>query len=506
MKSEDRFFNDFIPYWNTLWVLFAVGLLGRGIEPYIGYRAVGFLFLFAVILVGFVARLGPVLFAAAASWLSWNYFFIPPRFTFAIETPEDAFMGATYFVVAIATGLLANQIKSQQALILEREERTNLLYEVMLELSADENKAEFLTTITQRLAHVLRGECGLLLRSPSGELESGGKKYSFNVDGRELEAAQKCFKSGQLTGLSTDIVEDAEALYVPIKGENETVGVFRYKPEPDQELSIDQENLLQSVCRQVGVSLEQRFVRKRLQEAERLRESELMHQTLLNSISHELRTPLSVIIASASALGKNGTPKSEAARTSLIMEQKNAAERLNRVVENLLDMSRLSVGGIAIKKEWHDLHDLIGVTAAHVQESIGTANIVVEIPDNLPLVKIDFKMMEHALFNLLVNAFTYSPSGSKVSALVARENSKINISVEDEGPGIREEYLSKVFERFFRVPNSPTGGTGLGLSIAKSIVEFHDGSIEAENRLEGGARFRISLPYKDAPVLPAEPR
>ncbi len=506
MKTERGLFDDFIPYWNTIWVLLAVGFIGRGLEPFIGYRAVGFLFLFAVLIVGFLARLGPVIFAAAASWLSWNFFFIPPRFTFAIEAPEDGFMCVTYFLVAIATGLLANRIKTQQALIEEREERTNLLYEVMLELSATENKSEFLTTITGRLAQILNGECGILLKSPKGELENTGKRYSFNVTGRELEAAEKAFHSGKLTGLSTEIMDDIDALYLPIKGNNETVGVLRFKPENREGLSLDQENLLQSVCRQVGISLEQRFVRKRLREAERLQESEKMHQTLLNSISHEFRTPLAAITASASALIDDSGKTDEASRKHLTRELKSASERLNRVVENLLDMSRLSVGGIAVKKEWHDLHDLIGVTAARAQESTGHRDLKVIIAPDLPLVEIDFRMMEHALFNLLVNAYTYSPAGSEVLIRVQKSSTEISISVENSGMGIKEEYLSKIFDRFFRVPNSPPGGTGLGLSIAKSIVEFHNGSITAENRAEGGVRFQILLPCGDSPTAPAEAR
>lgn len=504
MKTDVNFFDDFVPYWNTVWLLVGVGFIGAGLESFIGYQAVGFLFLFAVLVVGFLARLGPVFFAATISWLTWNFFFIPPRFTFAIAAPEDIFMGATFFLVAIATGLLANRIKRQEIHIREREERTKFLYEVMLELSETENKTEFLTTITRRLAHTLGGACGILLKARSGQLEPSGKKYSFSVRGRELEAAETCFTTGKVTGWSTEIHSEAEALYLPVKGNNETVGVFRFQPAGDFELTLDQENLLQSVCRQIGINLEQRFVQKRLAEAEQLRESEKIHQTLLNSISHEFRTPLSAIVATASVLGEEFSEGNQSSRLTYARELKSAAERLNRVVENLLDMSRLSVRGIAIKKEWHDVQDLIGIVVARVRESFSTRNIHVDIAENVPLIEIDFRLLEHALFNLVVNACSYTREEADIAIVVRKVEESICVSVEDSGPGLPPEYIARLFEMFFRPPNSPPGGTGLGLSIAKSIVEFHGGTIRAENRFEGGARFQIRLPYHEAPHLPEE--
>jgi two-component system sensor histidine kinase KdpD len=495
-------FDERIPYWNTFWFMLAIGFFSRAVENLIGYRAIGFIFLLAVLIVGFVGRLGPVLFAATTSWLSWNYFFIPPRFTLAISAPEDVFMCLTFFFVALATGILANRVKQQEFTIREREERTNLLYEVMLDISAGKNKNEFLEKIVHRLSHVLRGQCGILLKQKSGILEDPGKLYSLDVNGKETEAARACFENGKLTGWSTDIFDDSEALYLSIKGTTETVGIFRYKPDRDIHLSLDQENLLQSVCRQVGISLEQRFIEERLRETERLRESEEMHQTLLNSISHELRTPLTAIIGSASALEEEATFKNEHSRKLLILELKKSGERLNRVVENLLDMSRLNTGGIAIKKEWHDVSDLLGVTISRIRESLDRRKISVEIAADLPLIEIDFRLMEHALFNVLINAVTYSPESSEIFVRARKGNQLIEMLVEDGGPGIPGEYLIKIFEKFYRVPGSPPGGTGLGLSIAKSIIEFHQGKIAAENRAQGGTRFTLSLPFREPPAEP----
>jgi two-component system sensor histidine kinase KdpD len=240
------------------------------------------------------------------------------------------------------------------------------------------------------------------------------------------------------------------------------------------------------------------------QHAEMLRESEKLHQTLLNSISHELRTPLTTIMGSASALADKNSPDTQEFRMALARELTGASDRLNRVIENLLDMSRISSGVMRLKKEWHDIHDLIGVTLQRLGQNLEHHTVKVVVPPELPLVEIDFLLLEHVLTNVILNAVQYSPNGTliKISSLV--KDGRISILVEDDGPGIAEPHLSKVFEKFYRIPGTPAGGTGLGLSIAKSIVELHGGSIRAENCPGGGSRFVISLPLSRAPDAPKE--
>jgi len=325
--------------------------------PFIGYRAVGFIFLIGVLVVGSVSTIGPVLFAAFVSVIAWNLFFIPPLYTFVISNPDDVILCVTYFVAAIITGLLTTKIR-------DREER--------------------------------------------------------------------------------------------------------------------------------------------LRHAEMLKESEKLHQTLLNSISHELRTPLTAIIGSATALGDEQTPDTKEFRQALAAELTLAADRLNRVIENLLDMSRLNSGVMSLRKEWHDLHDLIGVALRRLGKNLDHFSIDVDIASNLPLIEIDYRLMEHVLSNILINAAQYSPRGTKINISSAAKYGKAVIVIEDQGPGISEESLTKIFEKFYRIPGTPTGGTGLGLSIAKSIVELHGGTIEAENKSDGGARFNILLPLGIAPEAPKE--
>lgn len=507
-----NFTTGFIPYWNTFWLLVGLSLISGLLETYLGYQAVGFFFLLGVLGVGFVATLGPTIFAASLSAIVWNFFFIPPRLTIAISKPEDVILCFTFFLVAVITGALTNRVREHEKQIREREERTNVLYEVLRDISVSSGKDEFLERVARRVGQVLQGDCGVVLKNRDGVLSTEPKhQYVLKLSEKQLAVAQWCFANAKEAGWSTQTLAQSDTLFLPLRGDNETAGVFVYKPKSDRKLSTEQENLLQSICRQLGLSLERHFNEKRIAEAEKLRDSEHLHQTLLNSISHEMRTPLTAILGSAAVLRDDSRPVAENVRRDLIDEITTSGDRLKRVIENLLDMSRLNSGTLALNREWHDLHDLVSVTVSRVGKSIGQHQIRVSLDENLPLVNIDYRLMEHALSNLISNALAYTQSDSVIEVRGHSNGDKIELLVEDNGPGIPESAAGKVFEKFYRVPGSPTGGTGLGLSLVKSIVELHGGTIRLENRRSSdapveqqGARFLIELPLEVAPSAPDE--
>jgi two-component system sensor histidine kinase KdpD len=234
----------------------------------------------------------------------------------------------------------------------------------------------------------------------------------------------------------------------------------------------------------------------RLKETEKLKRSEELHQVLLNSISHELRTPLTVIVASASSMCDPQVIKSEESIRTIQAELLSASDRLNRVIENLLDMSRLNSGVLTIKSEWHDLLDIIGVVTNKLRLPLEKHKLKFDIEGRLPLIQMDFRLMEHALTNLILNAAQYSPPETSIVVRAKLQGKKVLIFVEDEGPGIPEESVELVFEKFYRIAGAPAGGTGLGLSIVKGIIEAHLGSVRAENLHPHGARFVVELPFK----------
>jgi two-component system sensor histidine kinase KdpD len=495
-----------LAYWYVGWFLFGVSFISGFVNQVLTYRAVGFIYLLAVMVVGLFSSLGPVVFAAAISAIVWNYYFIPPQFTLAISSADDFILVLSYFVVALITGTLTSRVKRQESLIREREERTNFLYEIIQEIAGSEDEADYLSKIVDRVDILLNAECGIIMKDHHGRLNfKDMKSYSVILNEKDQAVAAWAFENGKAAGWSTDTLSEAKALYIPIRGHVETVGVFIFKPQGRRKLSLEKENLLYTVTRQIGISMERQFTRTRLAENKKLRDSEELHQTLLNSISHELRTPLTSILGYVPFLEDDrvaGNPENVKGVAAQLQE---AGERLNQVIENLLDMTRLNSGVLSLNLEWQDIHDLINVILKKLKRNLDRHEIAVHIAENVPLLKVDFRLMEHAISNLILNAATYSPQSTCIDIAAERINGKIQIRVEDEGSGIPKEFLSQIFEKFYRMPGSAPGGTGLGLSIVKSIVELHQGNVFAENReSHRGARFVIELPVAEPPPHPME--
>lgn len=492
-----------LAYWYSLWFIIAVSFFGYALEPWMGYQSVGFIFLLGVVAVGVMSSLGAVIVAATLSAFVWNFFFIPPKFTFAITKTEDFLMCIAFFVIALIVGFLTNRIRFHEKVIRDREERTYVLYQILQDITSSQNKSEFLKKVAERTGNVLGGSCGVVLKSSSGKLDfSNAKEYSLNLTEKEQAVAQWSFEKNKPSGWSTDTLSESRSLYLPLYGASEIVGVFIFKPDKKAgRLDLEKENLLHSIVRQLGGAIERHFLMKRLAEAQRLKDSEALHQTLLNSISHEMRTPLTAIMGSASALENEAHLQDQNNIASLAQNIHEAGERLNRVIENLLDMSRLNSGVLALNLDWHDMSDLTQVIVKKLEKVLKKHSIRLHSDSELILCRVDHRLMEHAISNILINAAMYTPENSKIEVFFKNHENSILIEIQDEGPGIPEESLEKIFNKFYRVPGSPTGGTGLGLSIAKSIIELHKGSLFVENRQPHGARFTIQLPFEQPPSL-----
>lgn len=489
--------HHFFSYWNTLWFFLGLALMSGLAEPLIGYRAIGFVFLLGVLTVGFASSSGPVLFAAFLSTVLWNILFIPPRFTFVIREAEDIMMCLSYFVVAATVGLLTQKIRNHERLIRDQEEQSQVLLKVLQDLSENPEPHRFVKKILGHLALALKGNLGVLLR----DFKTGyGSIYQSE---NETAVARWVMSSGSPAGWSTETLSQSKALYLPLKGKDQVVGVLSYEPENHSKLSLSQEALLFSVCRQLTQGLERAQDREKLREAEKVKESERLAQTLLSSVSHEIRTPLTALMGAASAI----VDTSEGASRQVIAEELlRSSHRLNQVVENLLDMTRLSAGKLELKKEWNDPRDLVGVVLKRLEKTLERHRVEVRFDGDVPLVEFDFRLFEHVLSNILMNAAMYAPLDSQIviSGRITgvRPSMCFELTVEDSGPGIPQESLQLIFDKFYRAPNSPAGGSGLGLSIVKNIVDLHQGRVWAENRPEGGAKLIVELPIGDPPKDP----
>jgi two-component system, OmpR family, sensor histidine kinase KdpD len=496
------------PYAITLAVVAAVALANAVLLPMIGYKAVGFLFLLSVLVVSMFVSFGAVILAAILSALVWDYFFIPPFGTLYIHQSEDVMMVCSYFVAALVTGTLAQRIQSRQRLVRQREERTNLLFELAKSLVGGNSIRDAIDSLSFSLQPLLRGQIEIVQISPqSGELrDTSVRSQAWIQTERELAVARWAHEHGKVAGWSTDTLGSSVARYTPLRaGSNQPLGVLAFKPDRDRKLTQDEENLLSAIAYQLALFLERELLQAQAQDAQKLRESEQLLQAVMDSVSHELRTPLTAIAGTASALSTHDSGVDPARRQQLVSDLLTMTERLNRVVGNLLDMSRLSSGVMTLRKDWHDPLDLISVSLSNTQREMSGHEVRMVTDESLPLIMVDFQFMTQAVSNILSNAATYAPRGTPIEIGCRCDDAGLNITISDYGPGIPESELPKIFAKFYRMPGSPSGGVGLGLAITKVIIEAHSGKLTAMNRRTGGACFEISLPVETQPEIPTEP-
>ncbi len=488
---------DFFPYWASSVFLALVIFSGYGMENWIGYRSVGYLFLSAILLISFLTSLGPTLVSAVLSTVAWNYLFIPPRFTFSISEPEDYMMCGAYFVVAITAGVLTSRIRAQERDLLLREKRAKILYDFSRALAEANGEAE----VAGRAAESLRGLFGLsaavLLLEADGQTLSTRPCHTstFLVDERAYAVAVWSLKNRKRAGFGTQTLASSSCLSIPLIGKKNPIGVLiLYREEKAAPFSLEQDALLDTISSHLAVAIERELFERSARMAEVLEESEKLHQAILNSVSHELRTPLAAIVGAASALSDTHVLDEPESRAAILEDLGYSAERLNRIVENLLDMSRISGGVLAIRRDLFDWTDSLQSSLARLTKGMRGHRVILTEGEEA-LVEGDHRLLEHVLLNLLANASAYSPAESPIEIFIGRRGEFAVLEVSDYGRGVPDELKTKIFDRFYRVPGTPVGGTGLGLSIAHSIVGAHGGTIWVADRAGGpGSVFSVSIP------------
>lgn len=495
IRNDER--SPIIEGWYALWLTAGVGLLGAAVESVAGYRSVGFLFLVHVMLLGLRYSMGPVLFAAALSALAWDFLFIPPRFTFAISTSEDLMMLLAYAVAAGLTGALTHRLRCMQEQADARDRLSQFLVGYARLLASEGGRdgvaMKALESLEARFdlrAALSLADDGVLL-SPS----------HFLAGERERELLAKAARAGSAMGWDGLFPRH---LALPLTAAPAPACALLLRKDMDADLGPEDQELLRACADQLAQYLQRESLREKSLEAARLRESELLHQALMDSVSHELRTPLTSLLGSAAALEDPALLSAPQRRQALLEEVRSSGERLNRVIENLLGMARLNSGALALRKEWHDPAELARLTVQRLKSPLSGHTVTLDLPAELPLLQLDYRLMEHALSNLLLNAAVYAPAGSEIRVGAALASGRLQWRVADEGPGIPEEDLDRVFDKFFRVPGSPAGGTGLGLYITRSLLRAHGGEAKAFARRPKGTEFVLSVPVEPSPALPAE--
>ncbi|MBI5470939.1 MAG: sensor histidine kinase KdpD [Ignavibacteriae bacterium] len=467
------------------------------LKEILGYQTISLLLLFAVALLSLRFGTGPVVLAAGCTALLWNFLFIPPRFTFSIGQPQDVVMFFAYFVIAAITGVLTSRIRSRERIVRAREQHAVALYTLTRELSIANSIDDVVEVAVKNFKKFFDADVVICLSESDGDMfTKPHPASSLHIEPKEFNVAAWVYWNERKAGRFTETLPFAEATYFPCSGPRYPLGVIGVKVAENERPSLDQETLIENFIGQISSSLEREQLNELARKSLVIAESEKLYKTLFDSISHEFKTPIATILGTTEYLLNSELIKDEASSEG-VQDIREAAVRLNRLVANLLDMTRLESGLLKPRLDWCDLSDLIQGSVHKCEEELSHHHVRVDVDTSLPPVLLDFGLMEQVFTNLLVNAAVHTPAGSHVDISAKIENDRCIILVCDDGPGVPAEVADKVFQKFYRLPGSRTGGTGLGLSIVRGFVEAHDGKITVSNRETGGACFTLTFPTGD---------
>jgi len=462
------------------------------------------LFLMVVVFVALRFGRGPAVLASFLSVAAFDFFYVPPRFSFAISDVQYLLTFVIMLAVGLITGQLTAGLKHQARIATSREARVRALYEMSRDLSG--------ALIPEQIAEI----CGRFIES-----QFGGKASIIlsNLEDKlkppiaatakppiiDHGIAQWAFDHEEAAGNGTDTLAGSSVLYLPLKAPMRVRGVFAFEPvNPGQLMTPEQRRLLETFARLIAIALERIHYVDISQSFAVTMESERLRNSLLSAISHDLRTPLSVLVGLADSMTLTKPPLT-GQQMGIASTMRTEAMRMAALVNNLLDMARLQAGEVKLNRQWCLLEEVVESSLRAVSPSIAHYKVSVRIEENLPLLEIDAVLMERVFCNLLENATKYTPENSKIEIGASSADKEVIVWVEDNGPGLpkgKEEEIFKKFERGQK--ENATPGVGLGLAICRAIVEAHGGTIHAENRSTGGAKFVFTLPKGNPPTIEPE--
>ncbi len=469
--------------------------------PYFESANIIMVYLLGVVGVSARSTRGPSVLASILSVAAFDFFFVRPYYSFAVSDTQYFVTFAVMLVVALVISGLTVRIRAQAESARQRERRTAALYAISRELVSVRGVQNILSVALRHIAEIFRSQVVVLLPDASGRPTiQPDLPAQFEMDTTELGVSQWVYEHRQMAGLGTDTLPGAKALYLPLVASRGTLGVLGVRPTESHALEApEQLHQLETFANQTALAIERAQLAKEAQEAQVRAEAERMRNALLSSVSHDLRTPLATIMGAASSLLEDGTHFQRGTWQDLLQSIVDEAERLNRLVSNLLDMTRLEAGTLAVKKDWHPLEEIVGTALARMEKRLGNRPVAIHVPADLSLVKIDGVLIEQVLINLLDNGVKYTPVKSGIDISASVSDGAVLVEVADRGSGFAPGEEERIFDKFYRGQTGDSRGVGLGLAICRAIVEAHGGKIWAENRPGGGAVFRFTLPAKDVP-------
>jgi two-component system sensor histidine kinase KdpD len=457
------------------------------------YVSVGLIYLLAIVLLCLRVGRGPVLMAGMLSAFAWEYVFIPPHFSFAINSLQDRLLFGTYFVVSLVAGQLTAQIRAQAQNDRLREQRATALFHLTRALAEAKTLDDAVLAALRQTDDLFGAQTSLALADGTHTALMSHPASSYRLEGNERATADWVFRSQHSAGRFTGTPQDSAGCYLPLVRDNKAIGVLGVKVPPDGHLTLAQQNLLETFARQLALSVEREHLRAASEREKLLAESEKLHRALFDSVSHELRTPLAVINASADSLA-GADPNLSG---QLVNEIRTAVRRLNRLVGNLLNQSRLESSTLKPRFDWCDAGDIVNAAIESTRDALAGHPLAVTVPEDMPPVRADFALTEHVLANLLLNAANHTPPATAVSLAAGIEpgGQRIFFAVADRGPGFSPAMRGRLFKKFIQDDDTSAAGLGLGLSIVRGFAVAQGGEVVAGENPDGGAMITVYLPH-----------
>jgi two-component system sensor histidine kinase KdpD len=500
---------DLRPYWLALLAVAGAVVVGEVLWPWIGRANIDLVFLTAI--VGVAIRLGllPSLLASVVATACYNFFYTEPYHTFNISDPRDVVAVLFFTVVAVVVSNVAAHARTQLLAAMQRSRATESLYGFSRKLAGAGTLDDVLWATAHQIASMLKVRVVLLLPDNGSIAVRGGYPPEDRLDQADLAAAKWAWKQSRPAGRDSDALPGAKWLFFPMRTGRGAIGILGIcRDEPGPLLRTEQRRLVDALADQGALAIERVYLVEDIERVRRVAETDRLRSALLTSISHDLKTPLAAVLGAAGALRDLRKSLDDDAKTDLLATIIDESERLNRFIANLLDMTRLESGAVAPNAAPHDVGEIVGSALERAGKVLSRHRIEAAIPADLPMIAVDPVLFEQALFNLLDNAAKYAPAGTTVRIQGWQDGDTINLQVLDEGDGIPEADLERIFDKFHRAPKGDQvrAGTGLGLSISRGFVEAMHGTIAAANRRDrSGAAFTITLPIAPSAELVQAP-
>jgi len=498
------------PYAAALVANAAVVGAGQLIEPTVRLESIDLLFLTAI--VGTAVRFGlwPSIFASVVASLAYNFFFMPPIYTFTIGDPRNVTAFGFFIAIAVVVSNLAGRARAQAVRAIDRARTTESLYAFSRKLAGAGAMDDVLWASAYQIASMLKVRVVLLLPSEDAIQVRAGYPPEDELDSGDLAAARWSWEHNRPAGRGADTLPGAKRLFLPMRTGRGALGVVGIDSDRlGPLLTPDDQRLLDALIDQTALAIERVRLVDNMDQVQRSVANEKLRSAVLTSLSHDLRTPLAAIIGMAQTLRDLSPKLDEAERDELVATIVEESERLNRFIANLLDMTKLQSGAVAPKLGLHDLSELIGAALRRTAKLLSDRKVDVDLKADLPMLELDPVLFEQVLFNLLDNASKYAPAGSTIRIVGRSDGEAVSLGVLDEGEGIAPNELENIFDKFYRAQKEDRvrAGTGLGLAISRGFVEAMGGAITAANRTDRrGAMFTIRLPIPRAASVVEAPR